>query len=238
MTIQTPEPLDRPDWRIASSYATELYYVPSPGPGVTLDMGSFYIADAPAFAFILHVTGGPWVAQFTMANEPPSGLPGFADPFYEGVTDCLVHDNIPTPAPWVSLTVLAGDHTMPIDATLQWWQSQTQQPGALINLGFGLAIDVTAGACPAGMTTNFVSTLLLPGLHQWCFDTNSDLDGIANLSGLYNGALKGRMARLWKPLADIGYYDQAVVSNVQPVWQVVNSGGAPVTVNASLTRGF
>jgi len=238
MTIQTPSPIDRPDWRIASSYATELYFVPSPGPGIALDLGSFYIADAPAFAFVANVTGGPWELEFTCNNEPPFGLPGFADPFYQGSTDCLVHDNIPTPAPWITLRALALDHTKPIDCTLQWWQSQTQQPGALINFEFGLAIDVTAGACPAGQTTNFASSLLLPGIHQWCFDVNADLDGIANLSGYLGGALKGRMVRLWKPLADLGNFGQVIVSNVQPVWQVVNSGGALVTCNASLTKGF
>jgi hypothetical protein len=238
VTISTPQPLDRPDWYNAASYATSISHEQLVSVTGITNFGYFYVGDAPAFGFVAQIAGGAWQLHIDCNNGPTSLVTGIEGDLYTGDTDCTVHDNLPTASAWVSIEVIGGTFLDPLTTDLWWWASQTAQAGSTLNLDRGLAINVTGGNCPHGEVTNFYSSLLLPGIHQYCFDANANLMGIANLSGKDGTSLAGRMVRIFNPAVDVGYDGQVVVSNIQPVWQIVNSGGADVTVNATLTRGF
>jgi hypothetical protein len=238
VTISTPNPLDRPDWYNAASYATVINYAEIPACVGVGNFGYFYVGDAPAFGFVIEVTGGAWELSIASNNGAASSFGGVMGGQYIGNTDCTIHDNIPTASAWVNVEMTGGTFLNPLDVKLWWWQSQTPEPGATLCLDMGLGINVNAGACPHGAVTNFPSALLLPGVHQYCFDVSADMTGVANLSGLEGTALNGRMVRIFDPTAATGYDGQVIVSHIQPVWQVNNEGGADVTVNATLTLGI
>lgn len=238
MTVLNPEPADKPDWYNASAYATELNQEAGGPDDSHITFPPSYIGNAPAYGFRCNVTGGPWELWLTFSNVPPGVLAGFTSPQYQGYTDCLIQDNVPTPSAWVQAEVFCVDSSKPVSATLQWWLSQTADPGATVIPAQGLVIDGEGVTCPHGEVTNIPSSVLLPGIHQWCLDVETNLTGVANLSGLFNATLKGRMVRQFNPVADVGYDGQVIVSGIQPVWQISNEGGADVVVNATLTRGF
>lgn len=237
MSLLTPPPQDRPDWYLAYAYATDINTVPeftTAGPAFVMNT---YIGNAPAFGFMCNITGGKWELGLQQGNEPelpPSFLPNNT---YLGDFDCTVHDNIPTAAAWMTATItpMGGG---PLTVKFVWWLSQTPEAGSVINLGSGIVIDETAFNCPHGVVTNIPGSLLLPGPHQYAFDPVTNLTGPVNLSGYYGGALHGRIFRVYNPVANVSLQDECIVSNVQPVWQIDNTGVADVEVNVALTRGF
>src|SRR5208337_685218 len=150
MTVTTPAAQDRPDWFLAYAYATELNAVVFPVVNVPTFLTYAYIGNAPAFGFICDITGGPWELDVQQANEaelPPGFLPVST---YLGDYDCVVHDNVPTAAAWMTALVTPKMAGHPLAVKFAWWQSQTPDPGATINLDSGIVIDTTAHNCPHG----------------------------------------------------------------------------------------
>jgi hypothetical protein len=237
VTITTPGLQDKPDWYNAAAYATEINVVPPIVTAGPVFVMSAYVGNAPSFGFICQIAGGGWHLNIQQGNEPelpPSFLPN-SD--YLGDADCTVHDNLPVAAAWVTATidVTSGG---PLTVNFEWWLSQTPDAGSVINLDSGIVIDETAANCPHGVTTTFYGKVLMPGQHQYCFNPNANLTGVVNISGIEGGNLHGRIGRWIDPVAGVSLQAECIVSNIQPCWQVVNSGGADVTVDAALTRGF
>lgn len=235
MSIDTPGPSGNPDWYSVPGFAGNVLVNALGGPVSNQSWGPFYVGDANSVYFTQQVSsiGVNYSFEVFWGTSQTLGVGNLFGEVYQGTATCAIIDALPVVAPYVSFQLVASGGN--VNFNLQAVSCQANAQGAVGNLSSRACIAVDSQNGPAGTTTSFPGAFLSPGTYSYSIFAVSALTGQLRIAGVPNGGTNSTLVRIISPAGLTSYNGLLVVGDIQPVFQINNTGAGAATASCSLT---
>ena len=234
MTIYTPNAIGAPDFTTAPTISSAALYtewgylnaVPSPT--------TFAVSPFMSVSIELEMLYGPCQVQFVWSTSTNYLTDYVASETYYTSYICNIIDTVQVLAPYLTMVLTPLGSPTAVPYLFIATGAVQQYKGPSWNDSSSVQVNQVNVNCAAGTTSPFYSSDLSPGQYQFYYSVNVNLTGRIWILGRKNTAQFGPLTGTGNPTAGTIYSGQVIVGQVQPQYEVINTGASAVLATLSL----
>lgn len=234
MTIYTPNAIGAPDFTTAPTISSAFLYTESGYLDTVPPPTTFAVSPFMSVSIELLISNEPCQIRFFWSTSTNYGVDYVATETYYTSSTCDVIDTLQVLAPYLTMVLTPLGSPAHVTYTFTANGAVQQYKGPSWNSSSNVQVNQVNVNCAAGTTSPFYANNLSPGQYQFYYSVNVNLTGRIWLLGRQNGAQFGPLTGTGNPTAGTIYSGQVIVGQVQPQYEVINTGASAVLATLSL----